>query len=248
MEHIREDLEELSEVFPKNLSRLTVANGDPLALPTHKLLEISDLIHEYFPKIYALTCQSSIRNIMRKSQDELNELYQAKYDDLYIGIETGSDNVLKLLNKGYTSAQAYETLEKLENSKMKYISLLMGGAGGKDYSKEHVLETAKLLSRYPPKMISIITTGIVSGTKLAEMQEKGEFKQLTEREIIQEEIDLIKHLEVPNNVYFFGHHNNNVAKVSGHMKNKDKIIENFEKKLEEIPNEILDSCIKREYL
>ncbi len=248
IEHIREDLEELSQFYPKNLSKITVANGDPLALPTKRLLEISDLIHEYFPKIYVISCQSSIRNIMRKSQEELNQLYEAKYDDIYIGLESGSDKVLKLMNKGYTSQQAYETLEKLENAKIRYISLLMGGAGGKEYSTDHVLETAKILNAYPPKMISIITTGIVSGTKLAQMQDKGEFIQLTEREIIQEEIELIKHLEVPDNVYFFGHHNNNVAKVSGHLKNKDQIIEKFENKLEEIPNEILDSCIKREYL
>lgn len=248
IEHIREDLEELSQIYPKNLSKITVANGDPLALPNRKLLEISDLIQEYFPKIYVITCQSSIRNLKRKSQEEMDELYEAKYDDIYIGLESGSDNVLKLLNKGYSSQEAYETLEKLENSKIRYISLLMGGAGGKEYSKEHVIETAKILSKYPPKMISIITTGVVSGTKLAEMEKNGEFKRLSEREVIEEEIDLIKNLEVPDNTYFFGHHNNNLAKVSGHMKNKETIIENFEKKLEEIPEDILNGYISREYL
>lgn len=248
MEHIEEDLHELASVYPNNLRKITVANGDPFALSTKKLLEISALIRKYFPKISVISCQTSIRNIMHKSPEELNQLYEAMYDDIYIGLESGCDEVLRLLNKGYGAKQAYETLEKLKNSKIKYIALLMGGAGGKKYRKEHIDETARLLSAYPPKMISIITTGIATGTKLAEMRDNGEFVQLSEREVIEDEIDLINQLDVPNNVYFFGHHQNNVARVSGHLKNKKELIKKFEEKLNEIPPEILDSSLVREYL
>ncbi len=251
IEHIEEDLQELASVYPKNLRKITVANGDPFALSTKRLLEISDLIRKYFPEISVISCQTSIRNLMHKKQEELDQLYEAMYDDIYIGLESGCDDVLKLLNKGYDANQAYETLEKLQKSKMKYIALLMGGAGGKKYRKEHVRDTAKLLSTYPPKMISIITTGIVTGTKLAEMRNNGEFVQLTEREIIEDEIALIDALDVPGQVYFFGHHQNNVARVSGHLKNKQELIEGFRQKLHdfEINNpEILDIALSREYL
>lgn len=251
MEHIEEDLQELASVYPRNLRKIIVANGDPFALSTKRLLEISDLIRKYFPEISVISCQTSIRNIMHKKQEELNQLYEAMYDDIYIGLESGCDEVLKQLNKGYTAQQEYETLEKLENSKMKYIALLMGGAGGKKYRKEHIRDTAKLLNTYPPKMISIITTGIATGTKLAEMRDNGEFVQLTEREIIEDEIALIDVLDVPNQTYFFGHHQNNVAKVSGHFKNKEELIEGFKDKLKylELNNpEILDTALVREYL
>ncbi|WP_407376614.1 hypothetical protein [Methanobrevibacter sp.] len=77
---------------------------------------------------------------------------------------------------------------------------------------------------------------------------KREFIQLTEREVINEEIELIKNLDVPSYVYFFGHHQNNVARVSGNFKDKNKLIEGFEKKLKEISPEILDISLKREYL
>lgn len=251
MEHIEEDLQELASIYPRNLRKITVANGDPFALSTKRLLEISDLIREYFPEISVISCQTSIRNLMHKKQEELDQLYEAMYDDLYIGIGSGCDEVLKLLNKGYGVSQAYETLEKLQKSKMKYIALLMGGSGGKKYREEHVRDTAKLLSTYPPKMISIITTGIVTGTRLAEMRENGEFVQLTEREIIEDEMALIDALDVPGQVYFFGHHQNNVARVSGHLKDKEKLIEGFRQKLHgfEINKpEILDISLSREYL
>ena len=251
MEHIEEDLQEMSRLYPRNLRKITVANGDPFALSTRKLLEISNLIREYFPEISVISCQSSIRNIMHKKQDELDKLYEAMYDDIYIGVESGCGDVLNQLNKGYNEKQAYETLEKLKNSKIKYISLLMGGAGGKKYRNCHIEKTAKLLNTYPPKMISIITTGIATGTKLAEMRDKGEFKQLTEREIIEDEIALIKALDVPGNVYFFGHHQNNVARVSGHLNDKAKLIEGLNQKLKELKMskpEILDISLSREYL
>ena len=251
MEHIEEDLQELATIYPRNLRKITVANGDPFALSTKRLLEISDLIRKYFPEISVISCQTSIRNLMHKKQEELDQLYEAMYDDIYIGLESGCDEVLKLLNKGYDANQTYETLERLQKSKIKYIALLMGGAGGKKYREEHVRDTAKLLSTYPPKMISIITTGIVTGTKLAEMRNNGEFVQLTEREIIEDEIALIDALDVPGQVYFFGHHQNNVARVSGHLKNKQELIEGFRQKLHdfEINNpEILDIALSREYL
>lgn len=251
IEHIEEDLQELASVYPKNLRKITVANGDPFALSTKRLLEISDLIRKYFPEISVISCQTSIRNLMHKKQEELDQLYEAMYDDIYIGLESGCDDVLKLLNKGYDANQAYETLEKLQKSKMKYIALLMGGAGGKKYREAHVRDTAMLLSAYPPKMISIITTGIATGTKLAEMRNNGEFVQLTEREIIEDEIALIDALDVPDQVYFFGHHQNNVARVSGHLKDKEKLIEGFKRKLDYLEinkPEILDIALSREYL
>ncbi len=251
MEHIEEDLQELASIYPRNLRKITVANGDPFALSTKRLLEISDLIRKYFPEISVISCQTSIRNLMHKRQEELDQLYEAMYDDIYIGLESGCDEVLKLLNKGYDVNQAYETLERLQKSKIKYIALLMGGAGGKKYREEHVRDTAKLLSTYPPKMISIITTGIATGTRLAEMRGNGEFVQLTEREIIDDEIALIDALDVPSQVYFFGHHQNNVARVSGHLKNKQELIEGFRQKLHYLEinkPEILDIALSREYL
>ena len=251
IEHIKEDLQELSQIYPRNLRKILVANGDPFALSTKKLLEISDLIRKYFPEISVISCQTSIRNIMHKSQEELNQLYEAKYDDIYIGLESGCDDILKLLNKGYTSDQEYETLEKLKNSKIRYIALLMGGAGGKEFRDAHIKDTAKLLNTYPPKMISIITTGIATGTGLAKMRDNGEFVQLTEREIIEDEIALIDALDVPNSTYFYGHHQNNIARVSGHMKNKEKLIEGFKQKIEDFEKnqpEILETSLVREYL
>ena len=251
IEHIEEDLQELAGVYPPNLRKITVANADPFAISTKRLLEISDLIRKYFPKISVISCQTSIRNIMHKKQEELNQLYEAMYDDIYIGLESGSDEVLKLLNKGYTSKQEYETLEKLKNSKIRYIALLMGGAGGEKYRREHVSETAKLLNAYPPKMISIITTGIASGTELAKMRDDGEFIPLTERQIIEDEIALIEGLDVPPGTYFFGHHQNNLARVSGHLKDKKALVKGFKDKLDDLERnspEILDTTLAREYL
>ena len=250
-EHITEDLKELAEIYPRNLRKIIVANGDPFALSTKRLLRVSELIRQYFPEISVISCQTSIRNITHKSREELNQLSDAKYNDIYIGLESGCDDVLKQLNKGYTRKDEYETLQKLKDADIEYIALLMGGAGGKSFRESHITDTAELLNSYPPKMISIITTGIASGTELARMRDSGEFIQLTEREVIEDEISLIEKLDVPNSVYFYGHHQNNIARVSGHLKNKEELISKFKQKIKDFEKttpEILDTSLVREYL
>lgn len=117
IEHIEEDLQELASIYPRNLRKITVANGDPFALSTKRLLEISDLIRNYFPKISVISCQASIRNLMHKKQEEMDQLYEAMYDDLYIGIESGCADVLKLLNKGYGANQLMKHLKNCRGPK-----------------------------------------------------------------------------------------------------------------------------------
>lgn len=121
MEHIEEDLQELASIYPRNLRKITVANGDPFALSTKRLLEISDLIRKYFPEISVISCQTSIRNLMHKRQEELDQLYEAMYDDIYIGLESGCDEVLKLLNKGYDVNQLMKHLKDYKNLKLSIL-------------------------------------------------------------------------------------------------------------------------------
>ena len=232
MEHIREDLEEMSEKYPKSLKNIVLVNGDPFALPTEKLLEISDLIHEYFPDVRRLSMQASIRNIKTKTVDQLKELSNAKYNDLYIGLETAHPETLKLMNKGFTQQDQYHELAKIQEADIKYIALLMLGVAGEGNSDISTTETAKLLNKYQPRMVSVITTAIAPDTPLMKMKEDGKFIQLTEKEVIEEEIMLVEKLDLNPNCYFFGSHLNNLAPVNDHFKYKDRLIQKLKDRLE----------------
>lgn len=232
LEHIEEDLQEMSERYPKSLKNIVLVNGDPFVLPTEKLLNISDLIREYFPEIRRLSCQASIRNIKNKTIDELKELSEAKFNDLYIGIETAYDPTLKLMNKGFTQKDLYEQLKKVQEANINYIALLMLGVAGEGNSDISTTETAKLLNTYQPRMVSVITTAIASNTPLHDLTKNGEFVQLTEKEVVLEELMLLEKLDLKSNCYFFGSHLNNLIGVSDYFKYKDRIIQKLKDRLE----------------
>ncbi len=153
------------------------------------------------------------------------------------------------MNKGYTEEDEYKQLEKLSKSGISYVALLMGGVAGYENSKQHVYYTSKLLNKFPPKMISIISTGVATGTVLYEMEKNGEFDQLTERQLVEEEIMLLKELEMPDDCYFFGAHQNNLVKVWDYFKNKEDMICSLENGLKDVEfshPDILDVKLKRE--
>lgn len=246
---IEEDLQEMSAIYPKSLKNIVLVNGDPFVLPSNKLLEISDLIREYFPEVRRLSCQASVRNIKSKSLDELKQLSEAKFNDIYIGLETAYPPALKQMNKGYTREDEYEQLRKINEAGINYIALLMLGVAGQGNSEASVTETAKLLNTYKPRMVSVITTAIAPGTPLMKMVEDGEFVQLTEKEIVEEELLLLEKLDMDDNCYFFGSHLNNLIGVSDHFKYKDRIINKINDKLadfEENRHDVLYSKMSRD--
>ncbi|MBQ7895087.1 MAG: radical SAM protein, partial [Oscillospiraceae bacterium] len=104
-EEIIEDLKELAAKNNK-VNRIFLLNGDPFVLSADKLLHISALIHRYLPRMCTITCYCSFVDLRNKSLEDLVALRKAGYNDLYIGIETGYEPALKLINKGYTISEA----------------------------------------------------------------------------------------------------------------------------------------------
>ena len=156
----------------------------------------------------------------------------AKYNDLYIGLETAHPETLSLMNKGFTQQDQYHELAKIQEADIKYIALLMLGVAGEGNSDISTTETAKLLNKYQPRMVSVITTAIAPDTPLMKMKEDGKFIQLTEKEVIEEEIMLVEKLDLNPNCYFFGSHLNNLAPVNDHFKYKDRLIQKLKDRLE----------------
>ncbi len=248
LEHIEEDLKELSNVYPSDLKRIFIVNGDAFTLPTDRLLKISEIIHKYFPEIECIAAYASIRNIMTKTPEDLKQLHKAGYDCFYIGLETAYNPALKQMNKGYTQEDEYRELEKLENAGIEYNAIIMFGVAGKGNYKINVEETVKLLNRFKPKMILSMSTRIQENTPLAEMRENGDFIESTEREQIEEELLYLEKLEMPDDCYYFGSHPYNLIGVSKFFKYKQDMIDYIIDKLKEIElvnPKLLDTVVSR---
>ena len=213
LEDIEADLEELRKTGDK-IPRLFLTNGDPFVLSTEKLVEIAELIHKYLPEVEILTCYASIQNIKSKSQEELKLLKSHGYDELYVGLETAYAPAVEMIDKGFTVEEAYENIGKLIDAGMRYNALIMLGIGGKGKSEENVRETVKLLNTYQPYRISVLSTSVLKGSELADIRDQGEYTELTEREMVEEEKLLLRSLEVEDCI-FAGSHPYNLIAVSG---------------------------------
>ncbi len=247
LEVVEADLKELyaeSKKYSYEVSRIFLVNGEPFILSTAKLIAIGELIRKYFPKIKTITCYASIKSLNGKSVEDLRALAKLGYNDLHIGIETAYDPALLQMNKGFTSAEAYENLAKLAEANIRYDAIIMTGVAGKGKGKEHIEQTAKLLNKYPPYMLSMMTTSVSTGTPLEEMRDKGEFVECTEGEKIAEEILLLEKITFED-CYFFGGHNYNLIPVNAPLTSKAKIIEVFDKALSIMDDSIKNGIVKR---
>lgn len=234
IEHIKEDIAEIKNYYSENVRKIFLVNGDAFVLPTEKLLEISTLIHEKLPHVEVITCYASIRNIKNKSVDELKQLRKAGYNYPYIGLESGDQYALDLMNKGYSSADEYDCLEKLQSAGIKYNALLMYGVSGFERSIEHVEETCKLLNTYKPSAILVTSTSVQENTPLADYIKDGKYTQLTERQLIEEEIGVLEELDMDDDCYYFGSHPFNMISVSDYFINRDNMISYINQRVKQI--------------
>ncbi len=226
VEDIEEDLKELKDCGIK-IPRIYLVNADPFVLSTKKLINIGEMINKYFPEIETITGYASIKNMMNKSLEDLKSLKSLGFNDLHIGLESGYDPALKLMNKGYTAKEAYVEIEKVINAGMRYDALLMLGIAGKGNGKLNREATATLLNEFPPYMVSIMPTSVSPGSELEELCNKGEYVELTELEMLEEEKLFIQSLDFED-CYFFGSHNFNLVPVSGSLKDKEKLIQHID--------------------
>ncbi|WP_407413461.1 radical SAM protein [Methanobrevibacter sp.] len=251
LEDVEEDLKELSRYYPKDLKKIFLVNGDAFALPARKLLEIADLIHKYFPEIECIACYASIRNIKRKSIDDLKNLRKAGYNRLYIGLETAYEPTLEQMQKGYTKEDEYHELSRLKEVDMNYVALLMLGVAGRGNCIESAKQTAELLNEYKPVMIIPTSTSLEENTPLYDMTLNGEFVEATERELIEEELTLIENLEMDDDCFFFGAHVHNLIRINYYFKFKEEMIKDIKRqveRIEEIRPGFLDTVAKRGHL
>ncbi|GAA0177656.1 radical SAM protein [Clostridium sediminicola] len=244
LEQIESDLIEARQNF-RHLNRIFLENADPFVLSAEKLKRIGKLIVKYFPEMETISTYASISNLKNKSVEDLRELKELRFNDLYVGVESGYDDALRFMNKGYSAKDAYEQLKKLNVVGIDFMALLILGVGGKGSSTINTIETAKLMNATNPKMISVIPISIFPGSKLEEKYKAGEFVLPTELEVIEEEKVLIELLDVKNS-YFYGLHSNNLVRVSGMLPNdKEKMLEIIDESMLLLDDEELNSKIYR---
>ena len=251
-DHIREDLEELAFFGRDRITRIYLLNGDPFCLSSERLLHIASMIHEHLPHVKTITCYASVRNILDKSVAELQALHKAGFDDLYVGIETVHDPTLKLFNKGCDSLDVSRAVSLLHSAHIRYIALLMAGAGGKQAREDNLRLAINFVNSTHPVGVSYIPTSVQPNTGLAIKQDAGMWEPLTERELLEDTLEFIEAINVPDGYpqcFFFASHTYNLVPTSGRIPSERKyMVQRLRGALDELDASVLDGHMDRSHI
>ncbi len=215
IDQIEADLIEARGIYPK-ADRFFLVNGDAFVLKTKFLKAIAGKIKEVFPECRTISMYASIRNIKAKSDEELEELKNLGINDLYVGVESGWDQVIAHINKGHTADEARHQLDRLNRVGINHIANLMLGVAGMGNGLDNARLTAEFLNQTRPRLIWVGTLAVFEGTELFTEKEEGSFIPATEMEILEEEKALINAIELEN-VPFYGVHPTNAVRISGRL-------------------------------
>ena len=206
------------------VKRVFLEHGDAFALSAERLIRIAELIHAYLPRVEMIAMYASIKNIASKSDDDLERLREAGVGDLNVGVESGLDEALRWMNKGYTAAQARHELLRLKRAGIPWGANVILGAAGPALRSENAIATAELLSATQPNLIFTGTLHADPGCPLYEAIKSGAFAESTFGEYFDEEETLIERLELDDCV-FFGLHPSNVVTMEGRLpQDKDRLL------------------------
>ncbi len=195
MGEIRRKIELLRLVINGN-PRLHLLGCNPFCLQLCQLMSILAMIHDRLPCVQEISMYARADDILRKSPEELQALAQAGVTDLHIGLESGSNAVLSLHEKGETIEEIETAMNALDQCGIRYHLTAIPGLGGKELSMEHAVKTAAVISRHRPMSLWCIALKVWPDTPLSRMVEDGEFQPLSFEEILEEEREMLSRIRV----------------------------------------------------
>ena len=223
MEWIEEDLRELAKTDP-DARTIQLLSANPLVLSYGKLAPILEMINKYLPKMEYIYLAGRVTDLKNKTVDELKKLRDLGMREISLGVESGDDRTLDRINKGYHAADILEQCRKLEEAGIDYWMTFLNGVAGREYSREHALNSAKIFSRCKPMLVGTGGLTLFPGTPLLEEAERGEFTPLTEKEMLEELKLFVKNLTC--DCAFITHHTISGVNLTGSdfLARKEKIV------------------------
>ena len=205
---IKEDLAMARDYYGDGIYSIFFPDGNTIIMKTDQLEEIFQYAGELFPKLQRITVYGSARFVNKKSLEDLRRLKAAGLTRVHTGMESGDDVTLERINKGVTSAEIVEAGLKLKQAGLQTSEYYLVGIGGLERTREHALESARVLSQISPDYIRLRTFVPVPNTPLYEEYHQGKFKLLSAHQALQEVRLLVEHLECDNSTVLSDHVSN----------------------------------------
>ncbi len=228
LEQIGEELKRVQSVggSPK---RIFLGDGNAFGLETEKLLRILQMVRSSFPDFEEVNMDATVTNIRMKSDEELKALYGAGVRHLYLGIESGLDDVLKFMDKDHNLSEVYEAIARIQAAGMIYDARMMTGVAGKGRGQENAEQTAEFFNRTRPSRIVNFSMFLHKEAPLYREIEAGNFVPASELENLEEEKRLLE-LLTAESLEYDGFHDFIEYRVRGTLPgDKERMLESLQK-------------------
>ena len=207
LEEILEDFHTARQVY-RHVEKVFLADGDALVRKANELYTILDTVRELFPECRQITCYASPASIRIRTEEELRTLHEKGLSMVYMGLESGCDEVLKLMRKGHTAAEIVAMGQKVRACGIALSVTAITGLGGPELLERHAVETAQAFNAMNPEYIGMLTLMVEEGTPLYDWVHEGSFQLLTQPQVLQETRLLVEHLDTPGSVFRMNHASN----------------------------------------
>lgn len=202
VEEVKKDIDMMANFYSSNAGMFTSAflqDADSLILPTYELIEIMIHIKKRFPGINRITTYARAKSMKRKTLEDYKQLKEEGLSRIHTGMESGSLNVLKLIQKGLKPDDILTGGIRVRESGISLSEYIMPGVGGRRFSREHALETAALINKIRPDFIRVRTFAVHPMSPIQKMIEEGAFDPMNDEEVVAEIRLLLENLnEMPS--------------------------------------------------
>jgi len=229
VEEVLQDLR-WAKAHYRGIDKIFLADGDALVLPNSTLVRILDEIRLLFPECRRVGVYGSPQDVLRKTPEELKELLEKGIGIIYIGAESGSDKVLKDIQKGATAEELIEAVRKIEASGIQASVTFISGLAGKDGWREHAIETGKMISKMEPSYIGLLTLMIDPAAEIYHDIQAGRFKLLSAYEVLMETKLMLENIDVKKKCTFRSNHASNYLSLKGDLPyDKERMLKQIER-------------------
>ena len=206
-EEVLDAIRRCGERFGDGVKRVFLADGDAMTLSTRRLATVLEAIRRDLPGVRRISSYCLPRNLRKKSATELGELRALGLSLVYVGVESGDEEVLARVNKGETYESARESLEKLQQAGIKRSVMILNGLGGRALWRQHAQNSAKLMNAVQPEFLATLVVSFPKG----EARLRGEFPEwepLSVLGLMQEMELFLSELELERTVFRSDHASN----------------------------------------
>ncbi|MFW2487360.1 radical SAM protein [Clostridium chromiireducens] len=216
LEEIKNDMSHFRKIY-EHVEKIFLADGDALIIPTKDLKEILMYAGKLFPECSRITLYGSPKSILLKTHQELEELKGLGLSMIYMGVESGSDEVLKDINKGASSEELLNAAVMVKNANILLSVTVIAGIGGRKNSKIHAVKTGELISNMAPDYLGVLSLMAEEETDLYNKIMKKEFQLLSDKEMLVEIKLLIEHINIEETIVFRCNHASNYVSLRGDL-------------------------------